>query len=73
MSLRRLTQSIVVGLALGTSVGAVGCRLQTEQESVQVEPTAPDFSLTAQDGTDVDLASLVARGPAILVFYRGHW
>lgn len=73
MSLRRLTPSIVAGLALGMSLGAVGCRLQTEQGSVQVEQTAPDFSLTAQDGTSVDLASLVARGPAILVFYRGHW
>ncbi|MEX1366443.1 MAG: hypothetical protein AB1Z98_25185 [Nannocystaceae bacterium] len=73
MSLRRLTPSIAVGLALGVSLGAVGCRLQTEQETVQVEQTAPDFSLTAQDGTTVDLASLLASGPAILVFYRGHW
>lgn len=34
---------------------------------------APPFSLPAQDGRTVDLASELAHGPIVLVFYRGFW
>jgi hypothetical protein len=34
---------------------------------------AADFSLPDTSGTTVTLASLTARGPAVLVFYRGYW
>ena len=34
---------------------------------------APDFSLEDQNGAAVSLASLTAKGPAVLVFYRGFW
>ena len=34
---------------------------------------APDFSLTDQAGATVTLASITARSPAVLVFYRGFW
>lgn len=34
---------------------------------------APAFALTAQDGAQVSLASTIAEGPAVLVFYRGYW
>lgn len=34
---------------------------------------APDFSLPDQNGATVTLASLTARGPAVVVFYRGFW
>jgi peroxiredoxin len=34
---------------------------------------APAFALPAQDGTQVSLASALARGPVALVFYRGYW
>lgn len=35
---------------------------------------APDFSLrAAADGRDVSLSGLLARGPVVLSFYRGHW
>ena len=34
---------------------------------------APDFELTASDGTRVHLADELARGPVLLVFYRGYW
>lgn len=58
---------------LCTSLLGVGCRLETEQPPATVEAQAPDFSLSAHDGRTVALADLLARGPAILVFYRGHW
>jgi hypothetical protein len=34
---------------------------------------APDFVLPDQDGRVVTLSSELARGPVLLVFYRGHW
>jgi peroxiredoxin len=34
---------------------------------------APDFTLPDAHGTKVNLASVLARGPAVLTFYRGGW
>lgn len=34
---------------------------------------AADFSLPDTTGKTVTLAGLTARGPAVLVFYRGYW
>lgn len=34
---------------------------------------APDFALTSHLGGVVRLSELTARGPAVVVFYRGHW
>ena len=33
----------------------------------------PDFTLPDQDGQRYHLAALLARGPVVLVFYRGYW
>jgi peroxiredoxin len=34
---------------------------------------APSFSLPDANGARVDLASLLANGPVVLIFYRGGW
>jgi cytochrome oxidase Cu insertion factor (SCO1/SenC/PrrC family) len=34
---------------------------------------APDFTLPDQDGRPVTLSAELARGPVLLVFFRGHW
>jgi len=34
---------------------------------------APDFTLGDQDGRTVTLSAELARGPVLLVFFRGHW
>lgn len=34
---------------------------------------APDFSLPASDGSTWRLAEALARGPVLLIFYRGDW
>lgn len=60
----------MVGLA---GLPSLGCRLATEQQPATVEAKAADFSLAAHDGRTVTLGDLVAKGPTILVFYRGHW
>lgn len=52
---------------------APGCRLETESAPAAADASAPEFSLASHDGRMVSLDELVARGPAILVFYRGHW
>jgi len=39
----------------------------------KVGQRAPDFTLPDAAGHDVRLASLLARGPVVLSFYRGRW
>jgi hypothetical protein len=72
----------MLGLGLGTgalvSAGLVlatasGCRLHTEAAPVAEQARAPELELLAHDGRTVSLDQLLARGPAVLVFYRGHW
>lgn len=64
------------GLVLAT---ALGCRVHTEQASpAEQAPLAeqarvPELELPAHDGRMVTLEQLLERGPALLVFYRGHW
>jgi len=41
--------------------------------AVQVGQQAPDFSLPDQLGDTVTLSSVLQRGPAAVVFYRGEW
>ena len=41
--------------------------------ALRIGETAPDFDVPGPFGTRVSLADLTAKGPAVLVFYRGHW
>jgi peroxiredoxin len=41
--------------------------------SLQVGTKAPDFSLPDAKGKVVTLFNLLARGPAVVTFYRGGW
>ena len=34
---------------------------------------APDFELVDSAGAPRTLSALVANGPRVLIFYRGHW
>jgi hypothetical protein len=34
---------------------------------------APDFTLSDAQGNSVTLSDALARGPVLLVFFRGHW
>lgn len=49
-------------------------------EAVEAGATAPqpgdqmpDFTMTDQDGKLTSLADILAKGPAVLAFHRGHW
>jgi len=35
--------------------------------------TAPDFTLTDQEGRRITLGEECRKGPTLLLFYRGHW
>lgn len=45
----------------------------TTPGTLATDATAPAFALPAQDGHIVSLASELAHGPVVLVFYRGSW
>jgi hypothetical protein len=40
---------------------------------IKVGQPMPAFRLPNQDGREVDSASLLAKGPLIVTFYRGKW
>lgn len=44
-----------------------------EDRAVAVGTIAPDFTLEAAQGEDWVLSAALARGPVVLVFYRGDW
>ncbi len=34
---------------------------------------APSFTLHNQDGNSISSADLLAKGPLVITFFRGHW
>jgi peroxiredoxin len=59
-------------IAIVVMVGGCFTRLEVVQPAPATAVAAP-FSLSAQDGTTVTLAGVLAENHAVLVFYRGHW
>ncbi len=58
------------------AVAAAGCVTSihvSKHATLGDAAIAPGFDLAAQDGTRVALASELAHGPVVLVFYRGFW
>ncbi len=45
----------------------------TDLERVSVGKSAPDFTLTDQDGKPVTLSNYRGKKAVVLVFYRGYW
>ena len=42
-------------------------------KALKVGDKAPNFSLPNLRGESVSLADLLAKGPAVIAFYRGSW
>lgn len=58
--------------AYGTFVGAR--QLPSRQSALRVGQQAPDFTLTAADGSPVSLSQLrQGKRAVLLIFYRGYW
>ena len=63
-------------LSVALLVGYMGYRswyTPTAGDAPVLKAAAPSFELKDQDGTDHTLASVLKKGPALLVFYRGYW
>jgi peroxiredoxin len=43
------------------------------ENALKVGQTAPDFMLLEARGQQVQLSALLAKGPAVVTFYRGGW
>ncbi len=46
---------------------------QMEPKGLHVNDKAPTFIAVDQNGRQVSLSVLMAKGPVVLVFYRGQW
>jgi peroxiredoxin len=47
--------------------------VQAGEGSPKVGERMPDFTLPDENGKLVSLGEILAQGPAVLSFYRGHW
>ncbi|MGJ8641403.1 MAG: peroxiredoxin-like family protein [Opitutaceae bacterium] len=45
----------------------------TEVNPIEVGSTAPDVSFTKADGSSIELKTITAEKPTVIVFYRGSW
>lgn len=52
---------------------AAGCAVTTRTTPLGVSDRAPAFSLPDQQGRTTSLNDLLREGPAVILFYRGHW
>jgi hypothetical protein len=43
------------------------------ERALKIGDRAPAFTLNNQDGNPVSSAELLARGPLVITFFRGHW
>ena len=43
------------------------------EKALKVGDKAPDFTLPNAKGESVTLSDLLAKGPAVVAFYRGTW
>lgn len=60
---------------VGAAAIALACthKLSVRGPGVVSNGAAPEFVLRDHRGVGVSLGGLLAHGPAVLVFYRGHW
>jgi len=64
---------LVPGIAMLAGCGAVGIQVASTATGQGEGAAASAFALPSQLGTTVALDDVLARGPALLVFYRGFW
>jgi hypothetical protein len=64
--------SIVAAVFAGVVLLGIYRPIATRGPGV-VTATAADFTLPDATGKPVALSTLLAHGPAVLVFYRGFW
>jgi AhpC/TSA family len=43
------------------------------ERALKIGDRAPVFTLRNQDGNPISSAELLAKGPLVITFFRGHW
>ena len=43
------------------------------ERALKTGERAPAFTLNNQDGNSISSAELLAKGPLVITFFRGHW
>jgi hypothetical protein len=43
------------------------------ERALKTGERAPAFTLNNQDGKSISSAELLAKGPLVITFFRGHW
>jgi len=65
---------VAAAVAASAAVAMFACgRLVPRAPGPGLQAVAPQFQLLDQSGNSVALSELTAAGPAVVVFYRGHW
>ena len=72
MTVRRALAAVLLAAAV-PAAAACHWHLTTRTPPKADAVAAPEFSLPDADGKAVALSGLLAKGPAIVVFYRGYW
>lgn len=55
------------------SLGSLaGCQLHAASPTLPTAATPPTFTVASTEGT-LDSAAALAKGPLVLIFYRGHF
>ena len=62
-----------VSLLSTALLGPLGCKRGGSSSPEAAYGAAPPFTGVDAEGQSVSLDGLLAAGPAVLVFYRGHW
>jgi hypothetical protein len=69
---RDFARAALVVLAATVALGS-GCRLRSRGTPAAQQAIAPEFALPDENGQTQVLADMRAKGPVVVVFYRGHW
>lgn len=64
-------KTILLTLTLMLSV--LAAQAQVAKPALKVGDKAPEFSLLNGDSKMISLSEYTARGPVVIVFYRGFW
>lgn len=68
----KMKSMIFLSVAFIFCLGVNAFAQNSTQKTINVGDTAPDFTLTDQNGGTVKLSEAVKKSPVVLVFYRGY-
>lgn len=73
-SRRNIILSVIIPFVLTTTItNAQERRSASQAKGLSVGAKAPLFKAIDKDGKGYDLASVLRKGPVVLIFYRGQW